>query len=306
MIFDKTGEVRDGFFVAGWSHNPIYLLKGKKPVLFDAGLALLGRVYRDAITSILSGDAPRMIFITHVHFDHCGAVAYLKKAFPGLEAAASRKAGDILKRPNAIKLIQQLSENAESVTFEFDEARLMRDAFEPFDVDRVLEDGDTVDLEGGLTVRVLATPGHTGDFLSYYVPEKRILVASESAGCALSSGYISTDCLTDFGVYLNSLKRLVSLDAQILCQGHRYVYLDEDVEAFLQRSIRSALDFKARVEECWLKEKGDLKRVLREIRKIEYDPLPSPKQPESAYLINLEARIRSVLNHLGLEKASSL
>lgn len=306
MIFDKTGEVRDGFFVAGWSHNPIYLLKGKRPVLFDAGLALLGRVYRDAITSILSGDEPRMIFITHVHFDHCGAAAYLKKAFPGLEAAASSKAKEILKRPNAIKLIQQLSENAESVTFEFDEARLVRDAFEPFDVDRVLEDGDTVDLEGGLTVSVLATPGHTGDFLSYYVPEKRILVASESAGCALSSGYISTECLTDFGVYLNSLKRLVSLDAQILCQGHRYVYLDEEVDAFLQRSIRSALDFEARVEECWVKEKGDLKRVLREICKIEYDPLPSPKQPEPAYLINLEARIRSVLKHLGLEKASSL
>ena len=32
MIFDKTGEGMDGFFVAGWSPNPIYLLKGKKPL----------------------------------------------------------------------------------------------------------------------------------------------------------------------------------------------------------------------------------------------------------------------------------
>ena len=67
-----------------------------------------------------------------------------------------------------------------------------------------------------MTVGVLATPGHTWDFLSYYVVEKKILVASESAGCALSSGYISTDSLTDFDVYLNSLKRLASLDAEIL------------------------------------------------------------------------------------------
>ena len=306
MIFNKTGEVRDGFFVVGWSHNPIYLLKGKKPVLFDGGLALLGGVHREAITSILNGDSPRMVFITHVHFDHCGAVPYLKKAFPGLEAAASKKAGDILKRPNAIKLIQKLSEGAANVLFEFDEAELVRDPFEPFEVDRVLQDGDVVELGDGLTVRVLATPGHTWDFLSYYVPEKKILVASESAGCALSSGYISTDSLADFDVYLNSLKRLASLDAEILCQGHRYVYVDEDVEAFLQRSIQTALDFKAMVEEYWIREKGDLRRVFERIRETEYDPLPSPKQTEPAYMINLEARIKSVLNHLGLEKGSSL
>jgi glyoxylase-like metal-dependent hydrolase (beta-lactamase superfamily II) len=306
LIFDKTGEVKGGFFVVGWSHNPIYLLKGKKPILFDGGLALLGRVYRDAIADLLKGDSPRVIFITHVHFDHCGAVPYLKNAFIGLEAAASQKAKDILKRPNAVKLIQQLSQEAENVLTEFDEASLVKDPFEPFEVERVLQDGDRVDLEDGLTVRVLATPGHTWDFLSYYVPEKKILVASESAGCALSSGTISTDSLADFGVYLNSLKRLASLDAQILCQGHRYVYVDEDVAAFLQRSIGSALEFKAMVEESWLKESGDLERVLQKIRKIEYDALPAPKQLEAAYMINLEARIRSVLKHLDLEKNSSL
>jgi hypothetical protein len=84
------------------------------------------------------------------------------------------------------------------------------------------------------------------------------------------------------------------------------VYVDEDVEAFLQRSIQTALDFKAMVEEYWIREKGDLRRVFERIRETEYDPLPSPKQTEPAYMINLEARIKSVLNHLGLEKGSSL
>lgn len=37
-----------------------------------------------------------------------------------------------------------------------------------------------------------------------------------------------------------------------------------------------------------------------------YDPLPSPKQLEPAYMINLELRIKSVVNHLGLEKGRSL
>lgn len=306
MIFDRTGEVRDGFFVAGWSHNPIYILQGKRPVLFDGGLALLGKVYTDAIASILKGGSPRTVFITHVHFDHCGAVPYLKKVFPGLEAAASRKAKDILQRPNAIKLIRKLSQNDEQVLPEFGEKRLHREPFDAFEVDLVLQEGDEVQLGEGLKVQTLYTPGHTWDFLSYYVPEKKILVASESAGCALSSGYISPDSLTDFGVYLNSLKRLSSVDARILCQGHRYVYLDEDVGAFFQRSRQTALEFKAMVQEYWLKEKGDLRRVLQKIKEIEYDPLPTPKQPEPAFVINLEARIKSVLKHLGIEKGTAL
>ena len=306
MIFNRTGEARDGFFVTGWSHNPIYLLKGRRPALFDGGLALLGSVYREAISSVLNGDFPRMVFITHVHFDHCGAVPFLKKAFPGLKAAASQKAKDILKRPNAINLIRKLSESAGEILSEFPEERLCREPFDPFEVDQIVKDGDEVDLGEGLTVQVLSTPGHTWDFMSYYVPEKRILVASESAGCALSSGYISTDSLADFGVYLNSLRRLASLDAQILCQGHRYVYLDEDVEAFFRRSLQTALEFKDMVEEYWLKEKGDSQRVLQRIKETEYDPLPMPKQAEPAFLINLEARIKSVLNYLDLEKGPSL
>lgn len=306
MIFNGTGEVRDGFFVTGWSHNPVYLLKGRKPVLFDGGLALLGKVYRDAIMSVLNGDSPSVVFITHVHFDHCGAVPFLKKAFPGLRAAASQKAKDILNRPNAVKLIRSLSESAEQILSGFPKERLSREPFDPFEVDLVLKDGDEVALEEGLRVRVLSTPGHTWDFTSYYVPEKKILVASESAGCALSSGYIAADGLADFGVYLSSLKRLASIDARILCQGHRYVYLDEDVEAFFKRSLQTAIDFEAMVQEYWLKEKGDLRRILQKIKETEYDPLPMPKQSEPAFVINLEARIKSVLDHLGLEKGSSL
>ena len=295
MIFTEIGEIRDGLFVIGEAHFPLYLLEGKKPVLIEGGISLLGEIYRRDLMDRLGDVQPEMIFLTHVHFDHCGAVSYLKKAFPGMKVAASAESAGILKRPNAVKLIRALSESAlESVTG-IDEALLVNEGFEPFDVDMILREGDTIEVADGLSVQVLSTPGHTRDFLSYYVPERKILVASEAGGCAVNERYISIDCLTDFDVYLDSLKRMASMDVEILCQGHRYVYTDHDVQAFFERSIRSALEFREMVEESWSQEGGDMKRVMARLKELEYDPLPQPRQPEQAYLANLEARIRSII-----------
>lgn len=305
LIFNQTGEVQDGFFVIGSPHVPLYVLKSEKPVIFEGGVSLLGELYRRELVALLGRVQPWMILLTHVHFDHCGAVSHLKKAFPGMKVAASPESAAILKRPNAVRLIRALSENAWESVMGIDEALLLQDAFEPFDVDRVVREGDRIEIHGGLTVRVLSTPGHTRDFLSYYIPEKKILVASEAGGCAVNKGYISVDCLTDFDIYVNSLRRLASLDAEILCQGHRYVYTDRDVQAFFERSIRSTLEFKEMVEECWHQESHDLKRVIARIKALEYDPLPRPKQPELAYLANLEARVKSIITippHLTLRE----
>jgi glyoxylase-like metal-dependent hydrolase (beta-lactamase superfamily II) len=305
LIFDRTGEVRDGFHVVGSADVPVYLLDGPAPVLFDAGLAQLGRLYEEGVRAVLGKAEPGILFLTHSHFDHCGAAGYLKRVFPGLKVAAGRRAREILKRPNAIKRIRGLMENADEALVSVDRTKLLNRPFEPFEVDMILEDGQAIDLGAGTTVKVLSTPGHTWDFLSYHIPEKYILVASEAAGCATVSGRISIDCLTDFDLYLASLRRLASLETRILCQGHRFVYTDQDAAAFLKGAIKAALEFKEMVKDLRDKEGDNLPLIMSRIRAAEYDPLPFPKQPEKAYLVNLEARVRTMLAFLALEKESS-
>ena len=171
-IFSKTGKVQDDFYVLGHTWMPTYLLDGKRPVLFEAGLTCLGRIYEEAIRSVLGGRQPEILFLTHVHYEHCGATSYLKKVFPALQIGASLEAARIIKRPNAQQLIRNLNKNAVSLVTGVDKDKLLQAPFKPFDIDMMLTDGQVIQLEEGLSVQVFASPGHTRDLLSYYIPER--------------------------------------------------------------------------------------------------------------------------------------
>jgi glyoxylase-like metal-dependent hydrolase (beta-lactamase superfamily II) len=298
VIITSKGKVADKFYVAGIPEMPVYLLDGEKPVLFEASISALGPLLAEEIRKMLGRRSPEMLFLTHVHFDHCGSASYLKNTFPHLKIAASPKAADILTRPNATALMARLNESAVEVVKSWHPEITPTAAFEPFSLDRVLADGERLELEEGSTVEVIAAPGHTWDSLSYYLPERKILIASESCGCVDNTGDVVTEFLADYQAYMDTIRRLSRLDVDIFCQGHRLVYTGKDVPPFFQRSLEAAAAFRETVETMLRREGGDIPRTVARMKALEYDPKPHPKQPEPAYLINLEARVRHLAGQM--------
>jgi len=291
LIFNNTGRIRHDFYALGHPWAPVYLLDGCRPILFEAGFSCLGKIYEQAIRGVLGGRRPEILFITHVHFDHCGATSYLKRVFPGLQVAASSIAAQIMNRPNAQRLIRSLNHDVIPLMTGIESDRLFDEPFEPFELEMILTDGQLIEIEKGLTVEILATPGHTRDFLCYYIQNKKILIASEAAGCADGTGQIFADFLVDYEDYLAGLKRLAALDVEVLCQGHQFVFVGEAVKNFFARSIESTERFRTMVEELLRIEGGSVERVVARIKAEEYDVKPFPKQPEKAYILNLSARV---------------
>ncbi|MBW2283712.1 MAG: MBL fold metallo-hydrolase [Deltaproteobacteria bacterium] len=197
MRFDKTGSVTDDLYVLGNSGNPVYLLDGPKPVLFDSGFTALAPWYEKDIRKILDGRSPAYLLITHSHFDHVGSAAYLKRLWPEMKIAASAETGQVLARPRALKLIRALNEKAGRMLTTWGVKQPFEGPFEPFELDQVLSSGQRLDVGGDLEIEAISTPGHTRDFMSYWVPGKRILVASEAAGCDDGAGRVWAEFLTD-------------------------------------------------------------------------------------------------------------
>lgn len=300
-MFTTTGKIGPGFYVLGTNRMPSYLLDGSRPILFEAGLSCLGPAYKEDIMKILGGRPPEILFLTHVHYDHCGSVAFLKKAFPGMKVAGSKRAAEIVTRPGALKLIGGLNQAASEVIREWYPALASGETFQPFTIDWILSDGDLIALEDGRHIEVLATPGHTWDSLSYYLPKEKILIASESAGCQDHTGYIFTEFLVDYQAYLGSIDRLSRLEVEIFCQGHGMVFTGEEAKGFFDRSRQAAREFKKLVEGNLHSEGKDISKTIARVKAVEYDPKPDPKQPEPAYLLNIEARVRHLAKLMAKE-----
>jgi 2-aminobenzoylacetyl-CoA thioesterase len=98
--------------------------------------------------------------------------------------------------------------------------------------------------------------------------------------------------LADYDYYLASLKRLAMLPIDVLCQGHRIVFVGRDeVSSFLAGSIRETERFREKAYRLFEEEDDVIDRVVGRIKAEDYDVIKGVKQPEIPYLINLRAQI---------------
>ena len=272
-----------------------FLVEAPDAALFDAGFSVLGPLYQRQIADHMNGEQPGFLFVTHSHFDHCGAVGYLKDAFAGLKISAAAPAAEIWAKPSAQKLISDLDKVAAgqvAAMLDYDASGL---TWQAFDVDLPLDGDGEIDLGGGISVKAIATPGHTRDHMCYFIPQRGILIGAEAAGIAAPNGHIFAEFLIDFDTYINSIKKIISLDAEVFCQGHSYAYIGRQaVKKRLQDAIDSAESFREEVARLLKQEGGDQQKVVQLIKQSEYDPIPEPKQNEMAYLLNTQAKVRCV------------
>ena len=294
MIFNETGSINRHLLMLGHAAMPIYLVDGTQPVIIDAGVASLGRTYVNRIRELLKDRQPAYCLLTHSHFDHCGAAGILKDAFPQMQIVASEAAKQVFSRPSAIERIHALNQAAIKSVAQFGVEASEEMAFQPFDIDLTVQEGDTLNVSEQLNIHVIETPGHTKDCLSYFIPGASILFASEAAGQITPAGYIVSDCLADYDQYYTSLQHLSSLAVKYLCLGHLAVYTDADVPVYFTQSESQCRQFHQRVCAEWQACDGDLATVMARVKAVEYDSYEGPKQTLEAYLINLEARVKAV------------
>ena len=121
--------------------------------------------------------------------------------------------------------------------------------------DRLLVDGEILDLGGGLRFTVLATPGHSPGMACLYAPERRVLIVSDAVQGYGPPGAGLPLYFHSGRQYRASLERLAALDVDVLVLGHpfawsgpaRFVHRGADARRFLAESQAAAAQVAAAV-----------------------------------------------------------
>jgi glyoxylase-like metal-dependent hydrolase (beta-lactamase superfamily II) len=171
-----------------------YVVKGEQLCLIDtgpvggqeailAGLADLGNSVEDI----------DLVINTHEHPDHIGGNTFFKEAAQPVFACHSA----------AVRWIETLD-------VQFKERPIFRFyslAGQPVAIQQKLEDGQEIDLGGGITLNVIFTPGHSPGSISLFCPQDGSLIVADAI-----QPVDRLPLYTDLAQTRRSLQRLLALE----------------------------------------------------------------------------------------------
>ncbi len=297
-------QILKNLYRLGSHEFPAFLVMGSHRVVqVDAGPAFMGPVYLQDIQKVLGkGSGPDFLFHTHSHFDHVGSTPFLQRHFPDLKVGGSETFTRRLSQAKTGKAIADLNRalvrknnmEGDFIPGDFD--------YNLLTVEPILKEGDFVDLGGGVSLEAIATPGHTRDSLSLFLPHLEAVLAGDALGIIPGDDFwVAPQFLSSYEDYLDSIERIRKRAPKTILLGHHSVVRQEDCARFFKAAVADCRAFREMIEQS-LKEsrmKEDL--VVQRIQAAEYQTLRKGKQPEAAFLLNLTAQVHLIA--LGMKRS---
>lgn len=201
------------------SDAAVYLARfGDKAALVDAGT---GRAHPQLIKNIaecLKSDAQlEYLLLTHCHFDHAGGAQAVRDEYGCRIVAHELDAVHLESGDDRVTGANRLGAHSE-----------------PFSVDIRLQGGESTLAIGNGTVKAIHCPGHSPGSVVYTTDiDGRLVLFGQDVHALIHS-----DLLSDEKQYLDSLARMLTLEADVLLEGHfGIIKSKQEVRAFIEDCI---------------------------------------------------------------------
>lgn len=240
MWIKQPGKVNERIDFLGTHDMCLYLLKGKEAMIIGGGMSYIGPYLEKQLSTVKFDTAKiRYLVIPHSHFDHCGAVPYLKRKLPQLEIVGSGYSKEVFSKRKVVDFIAGVNRqmiDKYSLQREYDELDLR---FDGIRIDRVVGDDDIIDLGDGIEAHFIELPGHSRCCIGTYIPRLEAMFPTDAAPFPMDDewGLCSPSAQYDFSLYKESLKKLAAHSISLCAFDHHGVLVGDEAESVFQRGL---------------------------------------------------------------------
>ncbi len=304
LIKETPVALTEELWMLGTAAYPLFLFTGEQEaVIFEGGTGAMGPLLREQMETLnLDPSLVKQAVVTHAHPDHVMAVPLFRELFPGVEVLASEAAAGTLSVEKAISFFCQIDEALNDALIK---AGTISQRHRPqplaemqIAVDRLIKEGDAITVDGA-AFNVLEMPGHSDCSLSFHEPQRGILLVADATGYYVPEHhYWWPNYFTGYDVYLDSMRRLAGLEAEILCLGHNAVVKGaKDIETYFRDAISATEAYHRRIVDEANAGKPT-RQIAEELGSEIYEK--SPLLPEDFFQKNCGLMVKQSLRHEGI------
>lgn len=288
--------VPEGIYrVTGGRGGESFLILGdERSALYDCGMAYCHKELISNIREVLEPlgkDGPDIILMSHTHYDHIGALPYLIAEWPDIEVMGAEKAVSVFSSGTAKATMERLGRTAALQYGSPDEADSV--TAEGMRVDRILREGDIVDL-GGRFIRVYETPGHTDCSLSYHLLPDDVLFLSESIGLARGPELMHASILKDYRASVASAIKCRAIGSKHLMSSHYGLVPESYSRKYFEDYLRVAKEQYDMVSRM-MAEGESYEAILEEYKNRYWSDIRGNNQPFDAFWENARIIVKNMM-----------
>lgn len=211
---------------------------GETTVLYDTGFGFTGYGVAENIKRELGDRTLDYIFLTHSHYDHALGSAYILRKFPDAKVVAGEYAASVFEREGAKRTMREL-DNKFARECGYGDYEFLGDELR---VDIKVREGHIIKA-GAMTFEVIELPGHTRCSVGYYMPDRKLLLSSETLGVFDGESVIIPSYLVSYDDTIASIEKVEALDVRRIICPHLGLISEEKTQFFLKNMKAQAVEF---------------------------------------------------------------
>lgn len=282
MWINKTGNINNSLAILGTISNPVYLVKkDQEYILVEGGLTRDAKTLLAQLKEHVSDlSLVRHWFITHSHYDHCGAIESLYPYLKHVKLYASEYAVKNFRNEKYVKRIRQLNALISDKEIKKFPADLQQIPF------IILKDKEQIETESGIW-EVIYTPGHSPCSVSLHYKEKDILFVSDALGEIINTKKWFPLAFDHVRQFIDSINRLGDLCAETVALGHNGILTSVEALSAPASSLLGCNDLIEFVVVCkdYLSEEELVDHVCKKYKVMDHSFIPDKVYRKSIELL---------------------